>query len=947
MATIEAIRPSVQKKEVSKKAITTVSHGSDVILGFKEKNVTQNSISVGADIFLFQLKLPGVDSRINKSLDKLEPAWLLEYMGESSEDSKPDKTQKENTQLIPSHTEVTEPTEPAEPYIVTIINRTDAVEKSARRASEQQVRAKQRKGNPWNPIHWPRKLRFKFGEEFYRQRGIQRARDAIVKNDNTFIQMDTIKNKVLDEKSGQQADKAEARAKIEQIVSQDNPRQGIAEIAQSQVKELLSKEIFRPIIEGTVTTEKEVQDMLRNFVVEHQHNPNLLVRRQIKKIFGSKATQFGRTAEYFATDILEIGNLVKNDQQENGWPLDELNNHIDFRLANTNWGADTAPYMNRVDKWIIKNRSENAPFIRKSLAAALARRGIVFNEAIVGALASVGTFFTYRGIARAVAALSTGIGAGFFIGATQRNRNLKLDMASHRTDHEYGAQTSDLTRKVTDFIDTRKKLERYRYDLVSSNDLLHGNADRDDSLYTQLGLNDLLKADVSTKENRQQLIHLLAETQERLSYSAKEKVGLIQYSSEQEVEQERLTLIKKVTEGIEHLVASGMTETQVAQAIKEQMSRYEKHFADTSRKQDKRFRRFRFRSSITMGLFGGAVGFATGLATQQGIAEISRATGHPTKSTLIEEWSGHKQTSDQTQNVIADALQSHKTSGRIGDVTFHIDKKGDILFDVPGKSSTVGAVYHPDNNTLVFQGDIRAQFPEIYDQLQSANISTDILYPKYTTSIADGWKWFNNGTAAPDHNELLLYDARAGHNGVKFDMTTMTQNGSSLNGQYIDVSTLMGQNKAVFAFWNPQDPNHPILVRAQDGILSLNKSAQTNNTVEVWMNNGWKKVPNADIAHTVLGELGNFKDSSEANNQEWILKYNVSAVALDDQGRIVDSFASIHGQPSASEQVTTILHLPNIPKAPEGQEAAVVALPFTPRRPLRSVERQQSERKAA
>ncbi|MBI3069768.1 MAG: protein kinase [Candidatus Levybacteria bacterium] len=490
----------------------------------------------------------------------------------------------------------------------TIVNQTIDIEKRARELAEQQLREEMRRGSGWNPLNWPRKIGLRLAEDYYRQLYTERARQAMLSNNNSYLAMDVIRNAAIAATHGAAEQQAARKAKIEDIKTGEQLEgQQIVEV-QGELKNAILSEILRPIIDGQTTTEAQVQQKLREFVQSHQNDP------QVQAVFGRDVSLYGRLAEYFATDLLEMGNLVKKDIDSHKYAIEQLGEVAKIRIANASWAAETQASFNR---W-----SDRA--VRWAQQGRI--RGAILNPATIGAIASATTFLALRapgGIARTVApfaAPGVGILAGAAFAAARRNYDLKVDRASHQVERTYNMHVPQQGAP------RREALERYSYNTASVGELINGGGQELLTGTTRKSLAELSSTDLSDGQvtNRANVIRRIAEIKARLDFSSREKVDLVTFAGQYQVEQGRLALTKAVGEARQALKTAGISDAEISQLETNFTGEWNSKFTQNREQQDRSFAHYRLRNALGAGAFGGAAGLAGGIVGQEALAQVAR-----------------------------------------------------------------------------------------------------------------------------------------------------------------------------------------------------------------------------------------------------------------------------------------------------------------------------------
>ncbi|MCL5113940.1 MAG: hypothetical protein M1372_02100 [Patescibacteria group bacterium] len=520
----------------------------------------------------------------------------------------------------PESEEVAEP-EPESPEQVRrevmIINRTLDVQKRARELADEQLRNEMRRGSFLNPLNWPRKIGLRVMEEFHRQRYIERASREMLANNNSYLSMDVVRNAAVDATHRLSEERQAGQAKIEQLRTGTLIEGQQTVEAQGELRTTIINDIIRPVVEGGIADQAQIQQRLREFVENHQDDP------QVQAVFGRDANQFGRLAEYFATDLLETGEAIKGDLEAHRYSLDELDSLIQVRLANTSWAAETQVRLNAVDRaiaWAERHRLT----------------GTLINPATIGAGFSIGTFGLMRGLgfgARASQFIVPGAGLlpGALFAAARRNYDLKIDRASHQVERAYNMRIPQGARR-------REALEQLSYNTASVDQMINGGGQELLTGTDRQSLEELLSQDLSEGQtsNREAVARRITEIQSRLDFSSRERVDLVTYQSREQVEQGRLVLINSVARSIQALRNSGMSNEEIQELETRFTGQWNSRFTQNREQQDRAFARYRLRQAAGAAVFGGTVGLGAGFLVQEGIALGERAAGLSAGQTVIE-----------------------------------------------------------------------------------------------------------------------------------------------------------------------------------------------------------------------------------------------------------------------------------------------------------------------
>lgn len=682
-------------------------------------------------------------------------------------------------------------------HTITLVNRTADLEKRARELVEEQLKAAYLRGGKWKFF---RRIGLKAGEEYFRHRGIARAKKAMIENNNVFLQTNVIgkgaKHLEPHFRDYRAQERAAAEAKLRQIAleseAQLGPEVQRVEETSEELGKVLTNEVLYPLMSlsptaDLITREKEVQKLLRG-VVEKYHKDddpaNQTIRSELESFFGKNQTSFNEVANYFATDMLAVVDAVKADRDAHGWAIEELDKHVKFKLANTNWAADT---------------KENLTVVDRAVAGA---QRFGFNESTTSAIVAVGLQVFKRGTARA---LGAAVVTGGVFSALERNKNLKRDMASYRVGREYGEEKGEKRGGwLRSKFDARYQLEQHgAYDAVSVSDMLdHTNEDRRVVGGDARSLTELLAEDLSQEPNRQALILRIAEIKERLRFGATEKAGITQLDSKVTADQSRLRLVEGIVKGRRALLEAGLEPDEVDEDIRIGMSKWETVFTDSKDRQDKEFRNYRVRSALLFGAMGGASAFAIGVGSQWAMGEVGeRVLDRPHNPTILEDpsqlgksygkfdnpgefmgqlLSEEHKANDTAASTLREILSQVKLGGTVvGDINgfkFHTELNGNIVLDeIPGQKfdgkHAPELIFNPQEKTFSYKGHFppsleqpleeagfRVRIDGISSEMKPEGMKITVPDTKYEINIPKGTDIIRKGE---NEFELRTKDANA------------------------------------------------------------------------------------------------------------------------------------------------------------------------------------------
>ncbi|MEK7070252.1 MAG: hypothetical protein AAB966_00425, partial [Patescibacteria group bacterium] len=264
---------------------------------------------------------------------------------------------------------------------IVVANRSGDLFKRAREVAEDKLRGMLRSRNIF------RSIKYRLAEEYYRQKFTRQAYSAMLENNNAYLEMDAVRSRLrmgrnleVRNASANQADEVSAgSAKVDQVkMGETFAGEHITRLAEGPLRDAIIRDIISPSIRGEIADRGELQQRLRSFISVHESDPI------VRELFGSDATQYGRIAEYFATDLLEMSQVVQTDIAANKYTLETMDRHIDVTFANMNWAADTNGSLGGIDL------SRTDRFVRWAQRRKLT--GAIFNPAVIGAGSSLATF---------------------------------------------------------------------------------------------------------------------------------------------------------------------------------------------------------------------------------------------------------------------------------------------------------------------------------------------------------------------------------------------------------------------------------------------------------------------------------------------------------------------------------------------------------------------------
>lgn len=499
----------------------------------------------------------------------------------------------------------------------------DLFRKEAFKQAEIQLREEIRRGTIFNPLNWARKISLRVAEQYFRQKLAVRAETMMRANNNAYGEYDLIKNAVktadarrAEFELAQKATLETAKYLSEAGTSFEGQR---VEEASGLLKDKITADVLKPIVEGRITDRNQVQKVLTEFVRSNASDS------QVEALFGRNASDFGKLADYFASNVFEVGERMKADVEAHKYSLDRINEFVKIRLANIRQGEETQVNLTAVDKavrWAEKHRLT----------------GILINPATIGAGFSLGTFAFIRttGVGAGAASIAVplaGLLPGAAFAAARRNYDLKMDFAAHSRETAAGGQVGPGSPRREALEKIVEKLQR-----AKAKDLINGGGQELLGGQPRINVAELLSSDLSIPVNMEAALRRYAEIKGRLDFSVREHVDLITFDSNTTIVGQRLELMRAVSQLRQVLLAKGVPQTELDRFLGQTNSK----LIQNKEEQDREFRNYRVKEAIKSGAIGGAVGLASGLAIQEGIAVAGRAMGNNVSQTVLEGIVGYK-----------------------------------------------------------------------------------------------------------------------------------------------------------------------------------------------------------------------------------------------------------------------------------------------------------------
>jgi ADP-heptose:LPS heptosyltransferase len=607
-----------------------------------------------------------------------------------------------------------------------------------------------------NPLRWARRVKLRSLEEYYKQKMMQEYREATIQNNSALLTSDLAINSALRYK-----EQESSNAKISNLRTQVemNDMRADTEVADitDDLKTRFNESVLRPLLSGDLPANIEersaqIQTAIRQFVTDNKDNTS------IQEFFGREATQFNLAADYFATDILQMVDKIKADQSTHQRVLENMDQFINLQFAKTEWRAQTGIDLNAADKTIAWLQG------RKSTA-------FIANPAMVGLAFSLGTASLTKGrslLAHTVGTPIAGALAGATFAALRRSKDLKVDFQTNAREKAYGEKNQDGSKR-------REALDTYLSTMASTDSLILGGKEgRNRTEEDYRGMNELLELDLSNETHRNALLSRSAEIQERLDFSVRQKVDLISYKTDRDVEQGRLELQLAVCKSIQKLKESGMSDDEVQAELRRFRGNWNQRFTFDRNVQDREFTNYRVRETVKAGASGALMGAIAGIAGEQVMGNLRRIPG---TGVVGEKIGGlhdrffnveSKGKSGNNQAILQEAYSTSEVK------TFNVSESASV---------TIG----PDHSVIVkdgdsiFEGTLSAdgkitgtgELPDsAQDHLKSSfdiDIKEATATPAVTSEQLQQMAESGNGTFFLNEQTKVVYDAQKGFSLIDTD----------------------------------------------------------------------------------------------------------------------------------------------------------------------------------
>ena len=751
-----------------------------------------------------------------------------------------------------------------------LVSTQDLVDMRAQITAMKDVNADQRAGRIWELWRLPRKIGLRLAEGGIINTRAERLSRAMTTNNTSFLEMGDVRGAVANAGLKRQQAEEENQAILERFGKGRVLEQGREQQleATGALRQEIFNELLRPIVipnpNRPMQTPEQLRQAIAEFVRARINDPRPDVRRQIESIFGSGASDFGRVAENFATDLLEMGIKVRESMARHSESLEQMDQyiHIHLGLARETTNTDIRTATDRAVAWARRRQNESLARGARSLGFS----GIVLNPAVVGVSVSLGT----QGILRAVgwggraAALPSfvagGIGGAAIAGGRryiELGRDRRMDL-SERERGEVTEQVRHARTRLGQLAERvaggyrREDLEEFAYDMASPKELLEGGGTELVGGGIRQSIESLLSRDLSVRANREAAARRLTEIKTRLNRGQRDRSAWIRG-----MDQQNLNQLLDAEDRLRTALEGSGNDTVLLE--QNNSNDWDNALDNDHQQKDRGFSIYRARNAAGAALFGGLVGAGAGLGLQEAVAVGRRIAGDTgVGRTVVEniidrrpatEWfnSGSRGFSvEQTREL-------YRNPGNLrinNNLTLAIDGKHSAsLIDNAGNKVPTPPLDLKENGNLVFSGRIDNLPPDVRDLVKDwpIEINTD---PTYNLQEA-----FKAATLAPDgtghetfqHGDWVIdVNSGPGHQMSMTHWPSQTQiHGFIKPGGVLDIDSTFGGNGSIApAEWNDMR-----------GLLQANGWATSSETVS---------------GRSLFGPEGEWKNfSTNVDHREW------------------------------------------------------------------------------
>lgn len=528
-------------------------------------------------------------------------------------------------------------------FEIDIINVQEAIDKLAGIEARKRVAEFLREGRWFNVFRWPAKIGVRLGEGGAVQMVTERIRRGMIDNNTSLMRADAMGRALGQLSEARTQAQAEQQAQVARFKAgniEEAAREERVTITGGLKKEIING-ILLPIDQGTFTTPEQVRAALAEFVRNHPDDA------QVQALFGPNASDFGGRAEYFATDILEMGLKIRESRilREPSNEQIDAAIKINFGIAREAHNTDTRTITDRLAAAARRRNVRGGPGAVRVANAALG--ATLLNPVVVAAASSLGVNGALRAAgwtARAadIPSLLTGVGFGAVITGARRGVESGRDNQTHRAERTLGEQIEarqHSNNPLGRFIERlsggyrREDLEKFRYDAARAADLINGGGNElignKDNPSVRRSVAELRSLDLANPANREAVASRIAEIQTRLTRGQRERRDLIEYTRREIVNQEKNQLYQVRDQLRQSLENSGISTTEVNDLINRLNVQWNDAIDRDVRDKNQAFAFYRARQVAGAAAFGGAIGLGTGLAAR-GIVEGAKGIASTT-----------------------------------------------------------------------------------------------------------------------------------------------------------------------------------------------------------------------------------------------------------------------------------------------------------------------------
>ncbi|MDO8619026.1 MAG: protein phosphatase 2C domain-containing protein [Candidatus Daviesbacteria bacterium] len=522
-----------------------------------------------------------------------------------------------------------------------LINATNILDKKSRLLAGESVSEFLRSGkNAWEKIlRWPKKVLVRLTEGAAVDIANSEIRRAMVAGDTSLLHSRDVRNIAGQINQAIEEGNRNREAVLQRIKAGNVTEQEQVVEATGPFRDALIADVIGAIAHDTesrllqadpspdrrhIRTQADVQKALGLLVREHLND------QQVQQIFGAgeDVSDFGRIADVFASDILEMGLRVKDSMQAHNESLAQIDQYIHIHLTAASSGPNT-DVRSFTDRLVAQARRRDANLAALGRTPGLS--GVILNPFTVAIAASIASQGLLRslGVVEKVAGLPThfllGAGTGGVVAGIRNYIETGKDSNTHNAGRAEGGdlpdrpQAANLIRRLFESqsgMYKRQELERFRDNYATPDQLLSGLGNELFGGAQRQSVQTLLGLDFSQQANRDIAINRVAEIKSRINNGISQNRDYLQHTSPAEWDNENNSLLEAAKSLEQALINAGGFDPQ--NVLNARMNWTAALDRDHTEKQNN-FRGYRAANALKAGFFATGVGVAGGAVLHKGM----------------------------------------------------------------------------------------------------------------------------------------------------------------------------------------------------------------------------------------------------------------------------------------------------------------------------------------